>query len=146
MDVLPDLAQNQVIIYTEWMGRNPQIMEDQVTYPLVSNLHGGPNIKGIRAASMFGMSFVFVLFEDDVDSYWARSQVLKRLHYVQKFLPPTLTPSLGPDGTGVSHMFWFTLHGAAAPRHDGRHENVSLPAGGYRGCVTWSNAAPAPAC
>ena len=109
VDALPDLSQNQVIIYTEWMGRNPQIMEDQVTYPLVSNLQGVPNIKGIRAASMFGMSFVFVIFEDNVDIYWARSRVLERLNYAQKFLPPDITPSLGPDGTGVGHVFWYTL-------------------------------------
>ena len=109
VDALPDLSQNQVIIYTEWMGRNPQLMEDQVTYPLVSNLQGVPNIKGIRAASMFGMSFVFVIFEDNVDIYWARSRVLERLNYAQKFLPPGITPSLGPDGTGVGHVFWYTL-------------------------------------
>ena len=109
VDAIPDLSENQVIIYTEWMGRNPKIIEDQVTYPLVSNLQGLPEIKSIRAASMFGMSFVFVIFNDDVDIYWARSRVLERLNYAQKFLPPGLTPSLGPDGTGVGHVFWYTL-------------------------------------
>lgn len=109
VDAIPDLSENQVIIYTEWMGRNPKIIEDQVTYPLVSNLQGLPEIKSIRAASMFGMSFVFVIFDDDVDIYWARSRVLERLNYAQKFLPPGLTPSLGPDGTGVGHVFWYTL-------------------------------------
>lgn len=109
VDAIPDLSENQVIIYTEWMGRNPKIIEDQVTYPLVSNLQGMPKIKSIRAASMFGMSFVFVIFNDDVDIYWARSRVLERLNYAQKFLPPGLTPSLGPDGTGVGHVFWYTL-------------------------------------
>lgn len=109
VDALPDLSENQVIIYTEWMGRNPKIMEDQVTYPLVSNLQGIPKLKSIRAASMFGMSFVFVIFNDDVDIYWARSRVLERLNYAQKFLPQGLTPSLGPDGTGVGHVFWYTL-------------------------------------
>ncbi|MBI1767162.1 MAG: efflux RND transporter permease subunit [Bacteroidetes bacterium] len=109
VDALPDLSENQVIIYTEWMGRNPKIMEDQVTYPLVSNLQGIPKLKSIRAASMFGMSFVFVIFKDDADIYWARSRVLERLNYAQKFLPPGLTPSLGPDGTGVGHVFWYTL-------------------------------------
>ena len=109
VDAIPDLSENQVIIYTEWMGRNPKIIEDQVTYPLVSNLQGLPKIKSIRAASMFGMSFVFVIFNDDVDIYWARSRVLERLNYAQKFLPPGLTPSLGPDGTGVGHVFWYTL-------------------------------------
>ncbi|MBA4054136.1 MAG: metal transporter, partial [Marivirga sp.] len=86
-----------------------KIIEDQITYPLVSNLQGLPEIKSIRAASMFGMSFVFVIFNDDVDIYWARSRVLERLNYAQKFLPPGLTPSLGPDGTGVGHVFWYTL-------------------------------------
>ena len=109
VDAIPDLSENQVIIYTEWMGRNPKIIEDQITYPLVSNLQGLPKIKSIRAASMFGMSFVFVIFKDDVDIYWARSRVLERLNYAQKFLPQGLTPSLGPDGTGVGHVFWYTL-------------------------------------
>jgi CzcA family heavy metal efflux pump len=112
VDAIPDLSENQVIIYTEWMGRNPQIMEDQITYPLVSNLQGIPKIKNVRAASMFGMSFIFVIFQDDVDIYWARSRVLERLNYAQKLLPQGITPSLGPDGTGVGHVFWYTLQGA----------------------------------
>lgn len=109
VDAIPDLSENQVIIYTEWMGRNPKIMEDQITYPLVSNLQGIPQIKAIRASSMFGMSFIFVIFEDDVDIYWARTRVLERLNYAQRFLPQGITPSLGPDGTGVGHVFWYTL-------------------------------------
>ncbi|WP_242929584.1 efflux RND transporter permease subunit, partial [Pontibacter vulgaris] len=80
VDALPDLSENQVIIYTEYMGRNPKIMEDQITYPLVSNLQGIPKIKSIRAASMFGMSFIFVVFLDEVDVYWARTRVLERLN------------------------------------------------------------------
>ena len=111
VDALPDLSENQVIVFTEWMGRNPQIMEDQVTYPLVSNLQGIPKVKAIRAASMFGMSFIFVIFEEDAEIYWARTRVLERLNYAQKFLPPGITPSLGPDGTGVGHVFWYTLQG-----------------------------------
>lgn len=109
VDAIPDLSENQVIIYTEWMGRNPKIMEDQVTYPLVSNLQGIPDIKSIRAASMFGMSFIFVIFQDDVEIYWARTRVLERLNYAQRFLPNGITPTLGPDGTGVGHIFWYTL-------------------------------------
>ena len=109
VDAIPDLSENQVIIYTEWMGRNPQIMEDQVTYPLVANLQGIPSIKNIRAASMFGMSFIFVIFKDEVDLYWARARVLERLNYAQRLLPPGITPSLGPDGTGIGHVFWYTL-------------------------------------
>jgi len=111
VDALPDLSENQVIIFTEYMGRNPKIMEDQITYPLVSNLQGIPKIKSIRAASMFGMSFIFVVFNDDVDVYWARTRVLERLNYAQRFLPEGVTPSLGPDGTGLGHVYWYTLEG-----------------------------------
>ena len=109
VDAIPDLSENQVIVYTEWMGRNPRIMEDQITYPLVSNLQGIPKIKSIRAASMFGMSFIFVVFDEDAEIYWARTRVLERLNYAQKFLPAGITSSLGPDGTGVGHVFWYTL-------------------------------------
>lgn len=111
VDAIPDLSENQVIVFTEWMGRNPQIMENQITYPLVSNLQGIPKIKTVRASSMFGMSFIFVIFEDDVDIYWARTRVLERLNYAQKFLPQGITPTLGPDGTGIGHVFWYTLEG-----------------------------------
>ena len=111
VDAIPDLSENQVIVFTEWMGRNPQIIEDQITYPLVTNLQGIPKIKTIRAASMFGMSFVFVIFEDDAEIYWSRTRVLERLNYAQKFLPPGITPTLGPDGTGIGHVFWYTLKG-----------------------------------
>lgn len=109
VDAIPDLSENQVIIYTEWMGRNPKIIEDQITYPLVSNLQGIPSIKSIRASSMFGMSFIFIIFKDDVEIYWARTRVLERLNYAQRFLPNGITPTLGPDGTGVGHIFWYTL-------------------------------------
>ena len=109
IDAIPDLSENQVIVFTEWMGRSPQVMEDQVTYPLVSNLQGIPKIKNIRGTSMFGMSFVYVIFEDDVDVYWARTRVLERLNYAQRLLPTGVTPTLGPDGTGVGHVFWYTL-------------------------------------
>ena len=115
VDAIPDLSENQVIIFTEWMGRNPQIIEDQITYPLVSNLQGIPKVKNIRANSMFGMSFVFVIFNDDVDIYWARTRVLERLNYAQRLLPDGVTPSLGPDGTGLGHVFWYTLD---APGYD----------------------------
>ena len=115
IDAIPDLSENQVIVFTEWMGRSPQVVEDQVTYPLVSNLQGIPKIKNIRGSSMFGMSFVYVIFEDNVDIYWARTRVLERLNYAQRLLPQGLTPSLGPDGTGVGHIFWYHLD---APKMD----------------------------
>ena len=115
IDAIPDLSENQVIVFTEWMGRSPQVIEDQVTYPLVSNLQGIPKIKNIRGSSMFGMSFVYVIFEDNVDIYWARTRVLERLNYAQRLLPQGITPTLGPDGTGVGHIFWYHLD---APKMD----------------------------
>lgn len=115
VDAIPDLSENQVIIFTEWMGRGPQIIEDQVTYPLVSNLQGIPKVRNIRANSMFGMSFVFVIFEDDADIYWARTRVLERLNSAQRLLPDGVTPTLGPDGTGLGHVYWYTLD---APGYD----------------------------
>lgn len=115
IDAIPDLSENQVIVFTEWMGRSPQVMEDQVTYPLVSNLQGIPKIKNIRGTSMFGMSFVYVIFEDNVDIYWARTRVLERLNFAQRLLPQGVTPSLGPDGTGVGHIYWYHLE---APKMD----------------------------
>ncbi|WP_035141063.1 efflux RND transporter permease subunit [Flavobacterium daejeonense] len=109
IDAIPDLSENQIIVFTEWMGRSPQVIEDQVTYPLVSNLQGIPKIKNIRASSMFGMSFVYIIFEDKVDPYWARTRVLERLNYAQRLLPQNVVPTLGPDGTGVGHVFWYHL-------------------------------------
>lgn len=115
VDAIPDLSENQVIIFTEWMGKSPQLIEDQITYKLVSNLQGIPKVKNIRGSSMFGMSFVFVIFEDDADIYWARTRVLERLNSAQNFLPEGVTPVLGPDGTGLGHIFWYTLE---APGYD----------------------------
>jgi Cu(I)/Ag(I) efflux system membrane protein CusA/SilA len=115
IDAIPDLSENQVIVFTEWMGRSPQVIEDQVTYPLVSNLQGIPKIKNIRGSSMFGMSFVYVIFEDNVDIYWARTRVLERLNFAQRLLPQGVTPTLGPDGTGVGHIYWYHLD---APKMD----------------------------
>lgn len=109
VDAIPDLSENQVIVFTEWMGRSPQIIEDQVTYPLVTNLQGLPRVKYVRGASMFGMSFVYVIFHDDVDVYWARERVLERLNYASRLLPEGVSPTLGPDGTGVGHVLWYTL-------------------------------------
>jgi CzcA family heavy metal efflux pump len=109
VDAIPDLSENQVIVFTEWMGRSPQIIEDQVTYPLVTNLQGLPQVKYVRGSSMFGMSFIYVIFEDDTDIYWARERVLERLGSAGKMLPAGVSPSLGPDGTGVGHILWYTL-------------------------------------
>lgn len=109
IDAIPDLSENQVIVFTEWMGRSPQIIEDQITYPLVTNLQGMPQVKYVRGSSMFGMSFVYVIFNDDTDVYWARERVLERLNYAARLLPEGVTPTLGPDGTGVGHVLWYTL-------------------------------------
>ena len=109
IDAIPDLSENQVIVFTEWMGRSPQIIEDQVTYPLVTNLQGLPEVKYVRGTSMFGMSFVYVIFNDDTETYWARERVLERLSYATRLLPEGVTPTLGPDGTGVGHILWYTL-------------------------------------
>lgn len=115
VDAIPDLSENQVIVFTEWMGRSPQVIEDQVTYPLVANLQGIPKLKNIRGASMFGMSFVYLIFDDKVDIYWARTRVSERLSFAQKLLPEGIIPTLGPDGTGVGHILWYTLD---APGYD----------------------------
>lgn len=109
IDAIPDLSENQVIVFTEWMGRSPQVIEDQVTYPLVTNLQGLPKVNYVRANSMFGMSFIYIIFEDDVDVYWARSRVLERLNSIGNVLPEGVSPTLGPDGTGVGHVLWYTL-------------------------------------
>ena len=109
IDAIPDLSENQVIVFTEWMGRSPQLIEDQVTYPLVTNLQGIPKIKYVRGSSMFGMSFIYVIFEDDVDVYWARERVMERISTVKGTLPEGVAPQLGPDGTGVGHVLWYTL-------------------------------------
>jgi CzcA family heavy metal efflux pump len=109
IDAIPDLSENQVIVFTEWMGRGPQLIEDQITYPLVTNLQGLPDVKYVRANSMFGMSFIYIIFEDEVDIYWARERVLERMSTVSQSLPEGVSPQLGPDGTGVGHILWYTL-------------------------------------
>ncbi len=109
VDAIPDLSENQVIIWTEWMGRSPQIIEDQITYPLTTNLQGMPKVKAVRSQSMFGMSFIYVIFDDDADIYWARSRVLEKLSQVSGTLPEGVRPILGPDGTGVGHVYWYHL-------------------------------------
>ncbi|MBI5191275.1 MAG: efflux RND transporter permease subunit [Nitrospirae bacterium] len=112
VDAIPDLSENQVIVLTNWPGRSPQVIEDQITYPLASNLQGVPNVRAVRAWSYFGFSMIYVIFDDDVDIYWARTRVLERLNFAASLLPPGVTPSLGPDGTGVGHVFWYTVEGA----------------------------------
>src|SRR5438105_4724312 len=109
IDAIPDLSENQVIVFTDWTGRSPQEVEDQVTYPLVTNLQGLPGVRVVRASSAFSFSMINIIFEDNVDLYWARTRVLERLNLVTGQLPQGVTPTLGPDATGVGQIFWYTL-------------------------------------
>ena len=111
LDAIPDLSDNQVIVYTEWPGRSPETIEDQVTYPLVTRLQGVPKVRVVRATSAFGFSLIYVIFDDDADIYWARTRVLERLDYASSELPAGVKPALGPDGTGVGQVYWYTLEG-----------------------------------
>jgi len=111
VDAIPDLSDNQVIVFTDYPGRSPQVVEDQVTYPLATNLQGLPQVKAVRASSAFGFSMIYVIFEDKTDIYWARTRVLERLNYAASLLPAGVVPTLGPDGTGVGHVFWYTIEG-----------------------------------
>ena len=109
IDAIPDVSENQVIVFTDWAGRSPQEVEDQITYPLVTNLQGLPGVKVVRANSAFSFSMINIIFDDSVELYWARTRILERLNVVQSQLPEGVTPTLGPDATGVGQVFWYTL-------------------------------------
>ena len=111
IDAIPDLSDNQVIVFADWPGRSPQEIEDQVTYPLTVNLQGLPGVRVVRSSSAFGFSMINVIFEDQIDLYFARSRVLERLQLLGKTLPSGVVPTLGPDATGVGHVFWYTVEG-----------------------------------
>jgi Cu(I)/Ag(I) efflux system membrane protein CusA/SilA len=111
IDAIPDLSDNQVIVFTDWVGRSPQEVEDQVTYPLTTTLQGLPGVRTVRGQSAFGFSMINVIFEDSVDLYWARTRVLERLNLVTAQLPEGVVPTLGPDATGVGQIFWYTIEG-----------------------------------
>src|SRR5256712_718164 len=111
IDAIPDLSDNQVIVFTDWTGRSPQEVEDQITYPLTVSLQGLPGVRVVRSSSAFGFSMINVIFEDWVDLYFARSRVLERLNLLTKALPAGVVPTLGPDATGVGHVFWYTVEG-----------------------------------
>jgi len=109
LDAIPDLSDTQVIIFTEWMGRSPDLVEDQITYPIVTSLLGAPRVTTVRGQSMFGMSFIYVIFEEGTDIYWARSRVLEYLSTVRAKLPADVAPQLGPDATGVGWVYEYAL-------------------------------------
>lgn len=109
IDAIPDLSETQVIIFTEWMGRSPDLVENQITYPLVTSMLAAPKVSVVRGQSMFGMSFVYVIFEDGTDLYWARSRVLEYLSKLSGQMPEGVTPTIGPDATGVGWIFQYAL-------------------------------------
>ena len=112
VDAIPDIGENQQIVFTNWSGRSPQDIEDQITYPLTTSLLGIPGVKTIRSSSMFGFSSIYIIFEEDIEFYWSRSRILEKLNSLPKgLLPDDIMPSLGPDATGLGQVFWYTLEG-----------------------------------
>jgi Cu(I)/Ag(I) efflux system membrane protein CusA/SilA len=112
VDAIPDLGENQQIIFTEWAGRSPRDIEDQITYPLTTYLMGVPGVKSVRSNSMFGFSNIYVIFEDDIEFYWSRSRILEKLNSIPpNTLPDGVSPTLGPDATALGQVFWYTLEG-----------------------------------
>ncbi|MBT4398373.1 MAG: efflux RND transporter permease subunit, partial [Bacteroidetes bacterium] len=112
VDAIPDIGENQQIVYTEWPGRSPQDIEDQISYPLTTSLLGIPGVKTIRSNSIFGVSSIYVIFEEDVEFYWSRTRILEKLNSLSAgTLPEDVTPSLGPDATALGQIFWYTLEG-----------------------------------
>src|SRR2546430_13609084 len=109
VDAVPDLSENQVIVFTDWMGRSPREIEDQITYPLSLKLQGLAGIKAIRSSSEFNFSMITIIFEDNIDFYFARQRVLEKLTLANTFLPPGVTPYLAPDATALGQIFWYTV-------------------------------------
>jgi len=123
VDAIPDIGENQQIVFTEWMGRSPQDVEDQITYPLTTSLLGLPGVKSVRSSSAFGFSSIYIIFDEDTEFYWSRSRVLEKLNSLPAgLLPDDVQPKLGPDATALGQVFWYTLEGRDA---DGN------PAGGW---------------
>lgn len=124
VDAIPDIGDNQQIVATEWMGRSPKDIQDQITYPLTTSLLGIPGVKTIRSTSMFGMSFIYIIFNDDVEFYWSRSRVLEKLNSLPPgTLPADVQPALGPDATALGQIYWYTL--------EGRDPKTGKPTGGW---------------
>jgi Cu(I)/Ag(I) efflux system membrane protein CusA/SilA len=124
VDAIPDIGENQQIVATEWMGRSPKDIQDQISYPLTSALLGIPGVQTIRSTSMFGMSFIYIIFKDNVEFYWSRSRILEKLNSLPPgTLPSGVQPSLGPDATALGQIFWYTL--------EGRDPKTGRPNGGW---------------
>ncbi len=122
VDAIPDIGDNQQIVFTKWEGRSPQDIEDQVTYPLTTSLLGIPGVRTIRSSSMFGFSSIYIIFEEDIEFYWSRSRILEKLNSLPaNLLPEGVKPALGPDATGLGQIFWYTL--------EGRDENGNVTGG-----------------
>jgi Cu(I)/Ag(I) efflux system membrane protein CusA/SilA len=112
VDAIPDIGENQQIVFTEWMGRSPQDVEDQITYPLTTSLLGLPGVKSVRSSSAFGFSSIYIIFEEDIEFYWSRSRVLEKLNSLPAgLLPEGVRPKLGPDATALGQVYWYTLEG-----------------------------------
>lgn len=123
VDAIPDIGENQQIVFTEWPGRSPQDIEDQITYPLTTSLLGVPGVKTVRSSSVFGFSSIYIIFDEEVEFYWSRSRVLEKLNSLPAgLLPAEVQPALGPDATALGQIFWYTI--------EGRDEN-GQPAGGW---------------
>lgn len=123
VDAIPDLGENQQIVYTEWNGRSPQDIDDQITYPMTTALLGIPGVKTIRSSSIFGLSSIYIIFDEGVDFYWSRSRILEKLNSLPSgLLPEGVTPTLGPDATALGQVFWYTLEG---------RDSLGRPAGGW---------------
>ena len=124
VDAIPDIGDNQQIVATEWMGRSPKDIQEQITYPLSTALLGIPGVKTLRSTSMFGMSFIYIIFNDDVEFYWSRSRILEKLNSLPAdLLPEGVQPTLGPDATALGQIFWYTL--------EGRDPQTGKPTGGW---------------
>lgn len=124
VDAIPDIGDNQQIVATEWMGRSPKDIQDQITYPLTTSLLGIPGVKSIRSSSMFGMSFIYIIFDDNIEFYWSRSRILEKLNSLPPgTLPEGVQPVLGPDATALGQIYWYTL--------EGRDPATGKPTGGW---------------
>lgn len=123
VDAIPDIGENQQIVFTRWMGRSPQDIEDQITYPLTSALLGIPGVESVRSSSIFGFSSIYIIFEESIDFYWSRSRILEKLNSLPpNLLPPDVKPSLGPDATALGQVYWYTLEG---------RDSLGQPTGGW---------------